>query len=470
MTTTGRKLLAKANSQTPTDRMMNWGFWVSVGCSLVLIFAVAVVSAAWAVRHTFMSGQRLSPAQQDGVMAVAAFPGTLRDAVHEVMWQFSDDPSPLLMDRASTVKPYWVKHFPEPSDTGYLLFSGVEANARQSIVELIRISDGKSMARWIPDWNYILSNTKVSTQGTSASIKTLRAFHPLLLPNGDIIFNTGTSLMRMNHCSRRPVWKLDNFSHHSVELDSDGNIISPSKSNLAATNLGDDSIAIITQNGSVISNDSLVTILVDNKLSALPFGIGGRGNINSDLIHINQVKSALTDSKYWKKGDQLISSRNLSTIFLYRPSTKKIIWLKTGPWLNQHSVDFVDNHRISIFNNNVILREPIRFLNAKGHNSVMIYDFQTGEVSEPFNLVLSEVRPSSVTEGRAQILPDGSLFIEDSNNGRMMRLTTDRLGWSFINEYKGDTLGILSWSRYLTQSEARDPLHAIETSRCVNHQ
>jgi hypothetical protein len=44
--------------------------------------------------------------------------------------------------------------------------------------------------------------------------------------------------------------------------------------------------------------------------------------------------------------------RSSSNVILYRPATNKVIWRKDGPWSRQHDVDILDNHRISIFNNN----------------------------------------------------------------------------------------------------------------------
>ena len=40
------------------------------------------------------------------------------------------------------------------------------------------------------------------------------------------------------------------------------------------------------------------------------------------------------------KNDLVISLRNLSTILVYRPSTK-IKWLKTGPWINNHDAQYL---------------------------------------------------------------------------------------------------------------------------------
>ena len=59
----------------------------------------------------------------------------------------------------------------------------------------------------------------------------------------------------------------------------------------------------------------------------------------------------MIDDKYVKKGDIAFSSRHLSTVFLYRPD-EKIIWLKSGPWLAQHDIDYLGEGIFSIYGNN----------------------------------------------------------------------------------------------------------------------
>lgn len=153
---------------------------------------------------------------------------------------------------------------------------------------------------------------------------------------------------------------------------------------------------------------------------------------------------------------------------MYRPSTNKLIWHKTGPWLNQHSVDFVDDHRISVFNNNVISSLPNEhaFFNPGDANRVMVYDFDTQQVTQPFEALLAAAHPLSITEGRARILPDGGLFLEETNMGRHLRFTADRLLWSRVNDYDEKRIGMVSWSSYLTADEAIVPLRALVQRQC----
>ena len=66
-------------------------------------------------------------------------------------------------------------------------------------------------------------------------------------------------------------------------------------------------------------------------------------------------------------------------VLLYRPSTNEIIWKGAGPFFHQHDVDILDNHRISVFNNNS--KDFAGSNVVDGHNEVIIYDFKTDEYS-----------------------------------------------------------------------------------------
>ncbi|MDO8206380.1 MAG: arylsulfotransferase family protein [Gallionella sp.] len=472
--------MKKAHSTTTPYRdnhAFGWKFWLWLTAAVSAVLIVAVISTAWAVRHVIIKGGvRLSENQARMVIAVAEFPGLVFSAVKEVRDRFGDDPSPLLMDRKTTEQPYWVRSFPSPKDTGYLLFSGVDPVAKHSIVQLIRISDGAQVARWDPDWVAIFETITEKKLESKGSPLEARAMHPVLLADGDIIFNNFTSLVRLSPCNSKPVWVFDEVMHHSNEIDESGSALwvpSVAQDGLADNpwlrdKIRDDALAHVSTDGRLLEKRSFARILRDNGMESMLLGMSGL-QINSDPIHINQIKAAHQDSRYWQRGDLLISARHLSTLFLYRPSTDKIIWHQTGPWMNQHSVDFVDDHSISVFNNNVV-SGPITgkqmFMKPGDTNQVLVYDFDTKQVSQPFAALLAQARPVSVTEGRARLLPDGGLFLEDTNYGRDMRFTKDRMLWSRVNDYDNKRIGAVSWSRYLTAEEASMPLKALASRRC----
>ena len=176
-------------------------------------------------------------------------------------------------------------------------------------------------------------------------------------------------------------------------------------------------------------------------------------------------------SKKWEKskklfevGDLFISIKNKSTVFLYRPQTNKILWLKTGPWLNQHDVNILNQSQISVFNNNVISTSSDAKKN--GNNNVYIFDFEKSTVLSPYDSILKELDVMTWTEGRSKILENGDVFVEETNNGRLLRVSADTTKWEFTATIDSNYVGLMSWSRYLTYNEIKDVLPILENSEC----
>jgi hypothetical protein len=342
------------------------------------------------------------------------------------------------------------------------------------LVEVIRIADGKAVARWDPDWHQIFKQTTSKKFAPAFGPNSLLPNHPLLLPDGDIVFNTTTALVRMGVCSSRPVWVLDEVMHHSNELDANGDIWVPTVSTEGLADsawlrdrVRDDALARVSQDGKLLERRSFAGILRANGLQALLLGTSGL-LVNEDPIHLNEIKVAPGDSQYWRRGDLLISARHMSTVFLYRPSTNRILWYRTGPWMNQHSADFVGDHQISVFDNNVLANAPAgrAFIGQGDVNRVVVFDFGDGSSTEPFADLLRLSRPMTVTGGRARVLPDGGLFVEETESGRHLRFSRSALQWSRLNDYDARRVGLVSWSRYLTADEAAGPLEALSTRKC----
>lgn len=466
----------KTNTQqnvTPeNNQKKRWPFWLWLVSVFTAVFILVVIFTAWSVRHAMTGGSLFSSTQSRAVVAVAEFPGLVVATVNEIKSQAGVDPLPLLMDKKETEKSYWKRSFPAPDDSGYLLFSGSDPVSKHSVVQLIRVSDGFKVASWDPDWSAIFEKITSKKYGPVGNSKAMQAVHPLLLSDGDIVFNMmGSGMVRLNSCSSKPVWVIDEVLHHSNELASSKTIWTSSVSydgfpdNASLRNhIRDDALALVSTDGRLLEKRSFAHILRDNDLQAMLSG----GPSDGDVIHLNQISVAPRDSMHWLQGDLLISAARISTVFLYRPSTGKIIWHQTGPWVSQHSVDFVDDHRISVFDNNVIYGE------AKGRahfspddiNRVILYDFDTKTWSQPFKALLEESRPDTLTEGRGRVLPDGGLFIEETNYGRHMRFTKDHLLWSRVNDYDDQRIGAVSWSRYLTAEEVRVPLQLLSSRKC----
>lgn len=434
---------------------------VSQFCLLILLLLLVSLSTATVVRHVMIGGQRFSDTQKDFILNFSQFPNLTWRTLNE--FYRAAEPVLHIIKVSDSEKAAWNELFPQPLDPGFLLFSGLNAEAKSWDIKLIRISDNKTMALWTPDWRSIGERTTLKDwyeikQNTSAFI----AVHPLPLPGGDLVFNTGYSLVRINACSSKIDWVLDQMAHHSIEFDRNKKHIWTAgtvKNGFGGSHifqdwLRDDSLMKVSLEGAIIENISFSDILIENGLSALLFGSLALVE-QRDPIHINQITEAQTSTRFWEAGDLLISARHLNAVFLYRPSTRKIVWFKHGPWNHQHAARFLGNSKIVVLDNNVVDlgNGRFEFLGPDRINRVLVYDLSTDEISEPFRQMLLKMQPRSPTNGRAEILADGSLFFEESDKGRHFRLSKDKLHWARINHYGETDVGRVGWSRYLTKIE-----------------
>ena len=364
--------------------------------------------------------------------------------------------------------------------SGYLLLSRFDYKKKRSVVELVEIKTEKVLNTWEPEINKINSYSKLPEEvfflRRDHSLHRYRMFHPLLLDNGDLIVHSSSPLLKLDICSKVK-WIVDDAYHHSNELDAEGNIWVPSWSypiktkgvsldyNNKAINafepfFHDDAINKISNDGEVLFSKTIISILQENNLEHLIFPIGE----NKDPIHLNDIQPTLKDSKFWKKGDVFLSMRNISLVMLYRPSTNKIIWHKQFPWVNQHDVDIINNHQISIFDNN-----SDDFLKAyvDGSNETLIYDFEKDEVFSPYREAFLKNEIKTKMEGLSEILKNGDIFVEETSWGRIIRM--DKKGnikWQFINREENGKVYKLNWSRFLDEESYNSVVKKINEKKC----
>ena len=443
-------------------------------CFLALVLLIVSLGTASMVRHVMIGGNRFTNHQKEFIQSFSQFPNLVWQVLNEFMR--SAEPLPLLIKVSESERAKWNVLFPQPRDPGFLLLSGLNEVTKKPDIRLIRIADNSTMLQWTPDWHSINGQTGTKKwyelkQRTNAFI----AIHPLPLPGGDIVFNTGYSLVRINGCSSNIVWILDTMAHHSIEFDrakkniwASGTIDRGFAGNLKfQERLRDDSLMKVSLEGTIVENSSFSNVLIENELSTLLYGSLSQV-AQRDPIHINQITEAKSSSPYWSAGDLLISARHLNSVLLYRPSTRKIIWYKNGPWNRQHSAQFLGNSKIAVLDNNVVDLDvgDHEFLSPDNINRVLVFDFATNGITEPFKPALIKMQPKSPTNGRSEILADGSLFFEETDKGRHFRVTEDQLIWSRVNHYNETDVGRVGWSRYLSEAEGEKILADIKAKGC----
>jgi hypothetical protein len=139
-------------------------------------------------------------------------------------------------------------------------------------------------------------------------------------------------------------------------------------------------------------------------------------------------------------------------IILYRPSTNKIIWKNVGHLSAQHDVDILDDHRISIFNNNA--KNFFDGEKVDGSNEVVIYDFKTDSYSKYFDESLKQYDVRTLSNGLSQILDNNDLFIEEQNYSRLLYFNKDgSLQWQYVNRAEDGNVYFVRWSSILYKPE-----------------
>ena len=181
---------------------------------------------------------------------------------------------------------------------------------------------------------------------------------------------------------------------------------------------------------------------------------------------MNDIQPVDFDGEFWKSGDVFLSLRNQSMILLYRPSTNKIIWKGAGPFFNPHDVDILDDHKISIFNNNV--KNFVNGTYVDGNNEVIIYDFKKNVYTSYLNNSLIKYDVRSSTSGRSEILRNGDLFVEETNFGRILYFKSDgSLKWTYLNRAENGRTYLVAWSRILNNNKDIESVNNFLKSRGV---
>ena len=354
------------------------------------------------------------------------------------------------------------------SEESYLLLSRYDGDLQEGVVELVDLTTFKILHTWNPDidaFNDLVEQVdEFKYLDRDKHNKRSRLIHPKLTSDGGLLFQDDTPLRKINACSNLISQNSHHLFHHSIETDIDGNIWTPSRiypQSLPIEKVGrdireeggfdDDAIVKLSPEGDVLFEKSIAQIFIENGLEYLLFSVGDR-HFDVDPIHLNDIQPVNFDGEFWKKGDVFLSLRHQSMVLLYRSSTNEIIWKGTGPFFHQHDVDILDEHRISISNNNS--KDFVNGDVVDGHNEVIIYDFKTNEYSSYLKdyLIKNDVR--TITSGRSQILANDDLFIEETNFGRTLYFNADgSLRWTHVNRAGDGNVYSFGWSRILYTEE-----------------
>ncbi|WP_273693374.1 hypothetical protein, partial [Shewanella vesiculosa] len=98
------------------------------------------------------------------------------------------------------------------------------------------------------------------------------------------------------------------------------------------------------------------------------------------------------------------------------------------------------------------------------NSNVYVYDIKNGHISKPYETVFRDNKLLSPTEGRQRILGNGDVFLEVTARGELLRASSSKLRWKYVNRISNYEIGATHWSRYYNRKEL--DLDWIKSAKC----
>jgi hypothetical protein len=232
------------------------------------------------------------------------------------------------------------------------------------------------------------------------------------------------------------LWKhgrLDMRPHHDLEVEPDGTVYVLTGRHrripwLREEPVIDELVCVLKpEAGSVREIDCIDipeafrTSEFSDVLSAPWFGKDG------DLFHTNSI-DVLDGSiahPAFRAGNVLLSFRSIDSIAVLDPDLRKIVWMRRGPWQQQHEARETPDGHILLFDNGP----------DDGQSRVVEYDVVTDKI------VWSCTADGFFSRGLGaeQLLPNGDVLITESERGRVIEVTRDGgIVWEYLNPSRLD--------------------------------
>lgn len=300
----------------------------------------------------------------------------------------------------------------------------------------------------------------------------------VILPDGNVIAYSNNKMIKIDLCNNAEVLNDEKFDfHHSLELTSNNLILSSNRIKVKNNKyskyfpeiFNDDAVIIFNTDGTEIYRKSISEILIENNYIGLLFGMNT--SLFFDPIHLNDIEMAEKNTEYYKKNDLFMSLRHRSVIIHYRPETNKIINIIFGPFSKQHDIEFIDDDKISIFNNNLISQYKEIYKNEEqiekllGNNQILIYSFKDKLFNLAYEKLFNQHQINTPTQGLYEI-GDDFLLVEEHDNGNTYLFSNNELVWKSKNIYNKDVYAI-GWGSVISDNDKiQSIMSEINAKKC----
>lgn len=268
----------------------------------------------------------------------------------------------------------------------------------------------------------------------------------MVFANGDLIATYtnekdtpyGYGLVKMDKNSN-VLWTYSGHTHHDFYVDRATGVIYALDQEMIETPVArlehlsypvlDNGIVVLLPDGKAIKRISLLRAFRDSPFYPLLYHETRKAHHDWDVLHANSIAMLEPDIAarfpQFKPGYLLVSLRNLNTLAVIDPDSRKVVWAYNGLWKRQHSASFLANGHILLYDN-------------KGHvvrNDVSsrIFEIDPATLSIRWSYgIKSEQRFFSEFQGRVQRLANGNTLITVSYDSRILEVTPEgRTVWEY---------------------------------------
>jgi len=290
--------------------------------------------------------------------------------------------------------------------------------------------DGRVLHRWARDFWDVWPRDRADR--TSDGTHHWRRAYPF--PNGDLLaIYEGIGLVKLDKASN-VIWARRNGAHHDFQVLSNGDIAILARQARVIDRVDEkrptleDFVLILDSSGREKERYSVLEAFERSAQYRMIWDDSPRHF--GDVFHTNSIQ--VLDGRFasvnsaFKRGNFLLSSRQLSTVFVVSPETKEVVWALRGGFKAQHDARLLDDGSLMLFDNS-----------GRGHvSSVQVYDLTSDTIRWEYRG--SEEQPFYTRFcGAAQRLPNGDTLITESDNGRAFEVTLDgAIVWEFYNPHR----------------------------------
>lgn len=294
--------------------------------------------------------------------------------------------------------------------------------------------------RIVHQWDMPFSKAWPSPSHVRARfIDATRMEKAMAFANGDLIATYtnekdtpyGYGLVKMDKNSKI-LWTYSGHTHHDFYVDRITGVIYALDQEMIETPITrlehlsypvlDNGIVVLRADGKAIKRISLLQAFRDSPFYPLLYHETRKAHHAWDVLHANSI--AMLEPgiagrfPQFKPGYLLVSLRNLNTLAVIDPDSRKVIWAYNGLWKRQHSASFLANGHILLYDN-------------KGH---VVRDNASSRIFEIDPATLSirwsyGIKPAqqffSEFQGRAQRFANGNTLITISYDSRILEVTSE---------------------------------------------